>query len=154
MIATWNNMQVRAIREFSVFDVTHSKAVTTLSMRIDGVSIYSMQVDGLMTLSSGANTIGAFRDDKAGSLFAWIDPVNGEFVQIYELGTVHPVFFAPPVLVLLAVTVGKYVGVPGLFPLMPALLISMLVSAMMFAINRRKRGSALEKVLRTALSTR
>ena len=148
-------MQIRPIRELTVFDVTNHRASakeTTLSMCIDGLYIYSLSIDGKKTVSSGANTVGAFRNDKDSSILAWLDPVSGEFLKACEISALHPALFLPPAMVLLVAKGGKYLGLPEDFPVIPALIISVLVSALIFAMKSRKNDNMLENNMRAALS--
>jgi hypothetical protein len=148
-------MQIRPIRELTVLDVVHPRArstATTLTMHIDGVYVYSLSLDGIKNPSSGTNTVGAFRDDKNRSIFAWIDPVSRAFLKTYEIRSLHPVRFLPLALVLLALG-AKYLGLLEELPFLAASVISILVIALFFAVKRRNNDDFLEKQLRAALAS-
>ena len=68
-------MQITAIHEIDVFDVQKLKdrsQRTIFSLNVDGVTVYSKSIFGLVEVNSGSNTIGAFQDESKESLFAWI----------------------------------------------------------------------------------
>lgn len=145
-------MQIRSIRELTVLDVVHPRAratATILTMRIDGMYVYSLSLDGIQTPSSGTNTVGAFRDDKDRSIFAWIDPVSSDFLKTYEIRSLHPAQFLPLALALLALG-AKYLGVPEELPFLAALV---LVIALLFSVRRRNNNDVLEKELRAELAS-
>ena len=133
----------------SIFDVTNHKR-TTLSMQIDDTCIYSVSLSSVVAVSSGANTVGAFRSDNASSLYAWLDPVSGRFLKTSDI-SLQPAQVMPSVLVvLLGALGGRYFGMPEQV-LVQASILSILLIALIFAIKSHRSDKKLENKLRAAL---
>jgi hypothetical protein len=147
-------MQILPIADLTVFDVAILKSRdvrTTFSLNIDGINIYSMSIQGTRTVSSGKNTVGAFRDNKRDSLFAWIDPVSNEFLQTSSFGVFHPILLLPPLMLIVAGIAKIFIGIPEIFPLVPILIISTLIVALIAVKLKRKGDREIEEQLRSAL---
>ena len=148
-------MLVSPIEEMTVFDTANSNdrtQRTLFSLRIDGKTVYSKSIFGSPKLNSGVNTVGAFQNESKESLFAWIDPVSGEFLVTTDQGTFRPHMVLPGVAFTILTALVLFSGVwPS--PDMRILAIPVLIGALV-AISMKKRcDHKVELTLRSELKT-
>ena len=93
-------LRIMPIANLDIYYRCYTRGTTSLSIHIDGLTIYTLEVRGLIKPNSGTGTIGASRTTDKRSLVAWIDPVTGDFVTSDP--TVYDSFLAIPVLTMIA----------------------------------------------------
>ena len=148
-------MQIAAIQEIDVFDVAKLKdrtQRTLFSLRVDGVTVYSKSIFGFPNLNSGANTIGAFQNENKESLFAWIDPVSGEFLVTTDEGTFKMRILLPGTALVVLTLILKFSGIFGNQD-MVILVIPVLLGALAAMFMKKRSDQKLELALRSALKT-
>lgn len=147
-------MRIAPIKKLIVFDVIPCGGNRGMyfSLRIDGVTVYSKRTAELQELKSAENTVGAFLNEKAESLYAWIDPQSGKFVVTDDTGTV-----SPSVLILGALSVATVLAVilSGLwsdaFLQMP--LFAWVLCLIVMTSGKISADKKVEETLRSALNT-
>jgi hypothetical protein len=70
------------IQDLEIFDTAYDRSGIWASVRVDTVPLYGLFFPGVRKLSSGKQTIGAFKNGDKHSLVAWIDPVSDRFVSL------------------------------------------------------------------------
>ncbi|KAE8756104.1 hypothetical protein FSO04_30845 [Paraburkholderia madseniana] len=95
------DLRIMPIADLDIYYRCHTRDTTSLSIHIDGVTIYTLDVRGLIKPNSRTGTIGAFRSTDKRSLVAWIDPVSGNVITSDP--TVYDSALAIPVLAIMAV---------------------------------------------------
>ncbi|RBB37546.1 hypothetical protein DPV79_21360 [Burkholderia reimsis] len=94
------DLRIMPIPDLDIYYRCHTRDTTSLSIHVDGVTIYTLDVRGRITPASG-RTVGAFKSDDKRSLVAWIDPVSGDFITSDP--TVYDSILAIPVLTMMSV---------------------------------------------------
>lgn len=146
-------MQIVPIKNILIFDIAKSGGRdqrTYFSLEIDGFNVYSKSVHGFPTLNSGGNTIGAFQNEQRDSLFAWIDPLSGEFFVTTDEGTFKPLMAMPGVIFVLVALIIKFTGVWPDAPLQ-MFVIPVLLGALVGAVLKKVADHKLESILRSRL---
>lgn len=95
------DLRIMPITDLDIYYRCHTRDTTSLSIHVDGVTIYTLDVRGRIKPASGAGTVGAFESDDKRSLVAWIDPVSGDFIT--SDSTVYDSILAIPVLTMMSV---------------------------------------------------
>lgn len=146
-------MQIRPIHTLRIFDTIRDfRHGTHLSATIDGEAVYSLFVKNVDTISSGTNTVGAFRNNKPDSVLAWIDPVSGAFMRTRRLKTSATVQ-ALPLLVSAFAAIGLYVaGVLRQGALIPVSAGLLLAVVLLSVLIRHGANKTLEHKLRARLA--
>lgn len=70
------SLMIMPIDGLDVYYCHRMRGYTTLSLYVDGKSIYTLDVRGVVTPRSGKGTVGAFTSSDKRTLVAWIDPVS------------------------------------------------------------------------------
>lgn len=78
------------VKELRIFDVAHvedqgQKLNTLLSMDIDGVRVYSLQLPRVVRPASCQNTVAMFKTEDRRSICAWLDPVSKDCFVVSEM---------------------------------------------------------------------
>lgn len=137
-------LKIMPIESFEIYYCCHTRDTTSLSIHIDGLTIYTLDVRGIMKPASGKDTVGAFQNSDKRSLVAWIDPESGEFITSDH--TIYDSVLAIPVLILMALFATAVFHLPR-FVTLP-----LVVVTIFWAITRIVRGcknnGALELLLR------
>lgn len=145
-------MRITRIKKIFVFDVAKTNnrgQLTRFSVEIDGATVYSKAILGYPILNSGANTVGAFKNERFDSLFAWIDPVSGEFFVTTDDGTFRPSMLVPGfILVAIAILMRRV----GMWPDAPLVIfvVPVLLGALVAVVSKKFADRKLERLLRSA----
>ncbi|MGN6087634.1 hypothetical protein [Trinickia sp.] len=75
------SLTIMPINDLDVYYCQRMRSYTTLSLHVDGATVYTLDVRGIVKARSGNDTVGAFASSDKGSLVAWIDPVSGDFIS-------------------------------------------------------------------------
>ncbi|WP_206956135.1 hypothetical protein [Trinickia acidisoli] len=140
------SLTIMPINDLDVYYCERMRSYTTLSLHVDGATVYTLDVRGVVKPLSGTGTVGAFTSSDKGSLVAWIDPVSGEFVSADS--TVSDALYSIPIFI------GVGVMLSAAFHLNKWLIAS-LFSVIIVAVCRRllrgwKNDSELKAILRGA----
>jgi hypothetical protein len=138
-------LKIMPIGNFEVYYRAHTRGTTSLSIRIDGLTIYTLDVPGYMKPASGKDTVGAFQNADKRSLVAWIDPISGEYITSDR--TVYDSLLTIPFLTILAIFVTE-VFHQTRFVVLPLFGVSIIWAAIR-VVRGRKNNSALESLLRS-----
>jgi hypothetical protein len=88
-------MLIGPIESLEVLDSCFLRSFTTLSVRVDGVTVSDINLPGLIKPGSG-KTVGAFENAEKSSIIAWIDPVSGTLIsgknQIMNMSAITVLF--------------------------------------------------------------
>ena len=85
------------INDLDVYYCKWMRSYTTLSLHVDGATVYTLDVRRAIKPFSGKDTVGAFTSSDKSSLVAWIDPVSGEFISADS--TVSDALYSVPVFI-------------------------------------------------------
>lgn len=75
------SLTILPIDDLDVYYCHRMRGYTTLSLHVDGSTVYSLDIRGIVKALSGKDTVGAFKSAQKSTLVAWIDPVSGEFIS-------------------------------------------------------------------------
>ena len=83
-------MHCLPVKELRIFDVAHvedqrQKLNTLLSIDIDSVRVYSLQLPHVVKPASGQNTVAMFKTEDRRSICAWLDPVSKDCFVVLEM---------------------------------------------------------------------
>jgi hypothetical protein len=95
------SLTVMSIDDLDVYYCQRMRGYTTLSLHVDGATVYTLDVRGVVKPLSGKCTVGAFTSSDKSSLVAWIDPVSGEFISTDS--TVSDALYSIPIFIGLGV---------------------------------------------------
>lgn len=138
-------LKIMPIDNFEIYYRAHTRGTTSLSIHIDGLTIYTLDVPGYRKPASGKDTVGAFQNDDKRSLVAWIDPVSGEYITSDR--TAYDSLLMIPFLTILAIFVAA-VFHQTRFVAIPLFGVSIIWAASR-VVRGRKNNSALESLLRS-----
>ncbi|KVR06410.1 hypothetical protein WK09_26370 [Burkholderia ubonensis] len=106
-----SELKIMPIRDLDIYYRCHTRDTTSLSIHIDGLTIYTLDIRGVLTPESGTDTVGAFSSDDKRSLVAWIDPKTGTFIS--SDSTFYDSLLGIPVLALMIVCAAALLGLAG-----------------------------------------
>lgn len=138
------SLTIMSIDDLDVYYYERMRSYTTLSLHVDGATVYTLDVRGIVKAHSGKGTVGAFTSSDKRSLVAWIDPVSGELISADT--TVSDALYSIPIFIGLgfifsaAFHLSKWVIVPTLAVLAVAVCRRLLLGW--------KNDSELEAILR------
>ncbi len=147
-------IHIRPIINLKVFDlavVRYRSPYTDLGLCIDDTNIYGISVSGEPTISSGENTVGAFRSDDMNSLIAWLDPISNEFLRRRNIKSYNILasIFLTNFLGLLFVKISK---MPYATLLLLLSIILSVMTLLIFSIKEWLENISLEQQLRLTLN--
>ncbi|KVM77960.1 hypothetical protein WJ61_05905 [Burkholderia ubonensis] len=58
-----SELKIMPIRDLDIYYRCHTRDTTSLSIHIDGLTIYTLDIRGVLTPESGTDTVGAFSSD-------------------------------------------------------------------------------------------
>jgi hypothetical protein len=139
-----STLKIMPIGSFEIYHRCHTRDTTSLSIHIDGLTIYTLDVRGRVKAASGNDTVGAFRSADKRSLVAWIDPESGKFITsdhtVYDSVLAIPVLIAIGVVATAAFHLARFVAIP--------IVVVAVIWAIARAVRGRKNNAALELLLR------
>ncbi|OJB25291.1 hypothetical protein BGV54_05905 [Burkholderia ubonensis] len=135
---------IMPIRDLDIYYRCHTRDTTSLSIHIDGLTIYTLDIRGVLSPESGTDTVGAFSSDDKRSLVAWIDPKTGTFIS--SDSTFYDSLLGIPVLALMIVCAAALLGLAGW--VVAALLGIAVFLAVRRAVEGRTNAAELESLLR------
>jgi len=138
-------LKVMPISNLNIYYRCHTRDTTSLSIHIDGLTIYTLDVRGLVKPASGADTVGAFQNADKISLVAWIDPVSAEFITSDH--TAYDSLLSIPVLIMMALISAVMFHLARVV-VVPIVGIVVIVAAHRF-VRGRKNNAAVESLLRS-----
>jgi hypothetical protein len=139
-----NSLTIMPIDDLDVYYCQRMRGYTTLSLHVDGATVYTLDVRGVVSPRSGKGTVGAFTSSDKRTLVAWIDPVSGKFISADA--TVSDGLFSIPIFVVLGVLLSALLH---LNRWISALIVGLLVAAACRRVLRgEKNDSELEGILR------
>ncbi|AOJ63430.1 hypothetical protein WJ32_13815 [Burkholderia ubonensis] len=142
-----SELKIMPIRDLDIYYRCHTRDTTSLSIHIDGLTIYTLDIRGVLKPESGTDTIGAFSSDDKRSLVAWIDPKTGTFIS--SDSTFYDSLVGIPVLAMMIVCVAALLGLAGW--VIAALLGIAVFLAIRRAVEGRRNAAELESLLRNCL---
>jgi len=140
---------IMPIADLDIYYRCHTRDTTSLSIHIDGMTIYTLDVRGLIKPNSSTGTLGAFTSTDKRTLVAWIDPVSGDFITSDP--TVYDSALALPVLTIMAVFATAVFHLP-LFVAVPFAGVGV-IWAIRHIIRGRRNNAELESMLRNQFRT-
>jgi hypothetical protein len=91
------SLTIMPIDDLYVYYCQRMRSYTTLSLHVDGATVYTLDVRGVVKPNSGKGTVGASTTSDKSTLVAWIDPVPDEFISSDP--TVSDALFSIPVFI-------------------------------------------------------
>ncbi|KVP47705.1 hypothetical protein [Burkholderia ubonensis] len=119
-----SELKIMPIRDLDIYYRCHTRDTTSLSIHIDGLTIYTLDIRGVLTPESGTDTVGAF---SSGSTF-------------------YDSLLGIPVLALMIVCAAALLGLAGW--VVAALLGIAVFLAVRRAVEGRTNAAELESLLR------
>lgn len=142
------SLTIMPIKDLDVYYCERMRSYTTLSLHVDGATVYTLDVRGIVKPLSGKNTVGAFTSSDKSSLVAWIDPVSGDFISTDS--TVSDALYSIPIFVGLGVVLSAVLHLTKWFV---APVVVLIAGALCRRFLRgQKNDSELEAMLRTRRS--
>jgi hypothetical protein len=139
-----NSLTIMPIDDLDVYYCQRMRGYTTLSLHVDGATVYTLDVRGVVSPRSGKGTVGAFTSSDKRTLVAWIDPVSGKFIS--SEATVSDGLFSIPIFVVIGVLLSAALH---LNKWISALFVALLVAAACRRVlHGEKNDSELEGILR------
>lgn len=142
------SLTIMPIDDLDVYYCQRMRGYTTLSLHVDGSTVYTLDVRGVVQPLSGKDTVGAFTSSDKSTLVAWIDPVSGEFIStdptVSDALFSIPIFIGLGVLLSAALHLNKWVIAP---------IVALVAAAACRRFLRgQKNDSELEAILRNRRS--
>lgn len=142
------SLTIMPIDDLDVYYCQRMRGYTTLSLHVDGSTVYTLDVRGVVKPLSGKDTVGAFTSSDKSTLIAWIDPVSGEFIStdptVSDALFSIPIFIGLGVLLSAALHLNKWVIAP---------IVALVAAAACRRFLRgQKNDSELEAILRNRRS--
>jgi hypothetical protein len=142
------SLTIMPIDDLKVYYCQRMRGYTTLSLHVDGSTVYTLDLRGIVKPLSGRHTVGAFTSSDKSTLVAWIDPVSGEFISTDPTASDAlfsiPIFIVPGVLLSTTLHLSKWIVVP---------IVALVAAAACRRFLRgRKNDSELEAILRSRRS--
>ncbi|WP_027797759.1 hypothetical protein [Paraburkholderia acidipaludis] len=138
------SLTVMPIDDLDVYYCQRMRGYTTLSLHVDGSTVYTLDVRGVVKPLSGKDTVGAFTSSDKSTLVAWIDPVSGDFISTDSTASDAlfsiPIFIGLGVLLSAALHLNKWVIAP--------IVAVVAVAACRRFLRGQKNDSELEAILR------
>lgn len=94
-------LAITPIDDLDAYYCQRMSGYTTLSLHVDGATVYALDVRGVVRPHSGKGTVGAFTSSDKCTLVAWIDPVSGKFISTDP--TVPDALFSIPISIAIGV---------------------------------------------------
>lgn len=136
------------INDLDVYYCQRMRGYTTLSLHVDGATVYTLDVRGVVKPRSGKGTVGAFTSSDKSTLVAWIDPVSGEFISTDP--TVSDALFSIPIFIGIGVALSAALHV-NKWVIAPIVAVVAAAACRRF-LRGRKNDSQLEATLRNRRS--
>jgi hypothetical protein len=138
------SLTIMPIDDLDVYYCQRMRGYTTLSLHVDGATVYTLDVRRVVKPLSGNDTVGAFTSCYKGSLVAWIDPVSGEFISTDS--TASDALFSIPIFIGLGVVLSAALHLNKWIIASIIALVS--VAACRRLLRGQKNDSELEAILR------
>lgn len=138
------SLTIMPINDLDVYYCQRMRGYTTLSLRVDGTTVYTLDVRGVVKPLSGKDTVGAFTSSDKSSLVTWIDPVSGEFISTDS--TVSDALFSIPILIGLGVVISALLHLNKW--IIASIIASVVVAVCRRLLRGQKNDSELEAILR------
>jgi hypothetical protein len=142
------SLTIMPIDDLDVYYCQRMRGYTTLSLHIDGTTVYTLDVRGVVKPFSGKCTVGAFASSDKSSLVAWIDPVSGEFISTDS--TVSDALFSIPIFIGLGVVLSAVLHLNKW--IIAPIIVLVAVAACRRLLHGQKNASELETILRNRRS--